>query len=276
MLEKHFGISQGVLLLYDGSRECFVPRAYTGLDTTTRHRMLIPRTFLEDNRVLTKPGASSREKAPFLRPFFSIRQWSAVQSLSWIPLYYRAYCYGLLLVWEAEGMGQQRFQRGLEKCIKGCSPRVFLSRVAPLMKLKSPDKPRIRDMKGNAQDLEELAAESYTLLCDCTECVALLQENGVESEPYQCKNDILEVISSMTGSAVSVLDLPGMQILLIYPDGFPAKPPLLLHQFSLALERFFKKEGFKLRLGETANAYSPGSLDKHEIFQNLYQDDRGE
>jgi hypothetical protein len=86
--------------LLDSSRQLFVPWCSTGLDTTTRHRLLLPPgANAAFNRAATgEVTAASADELQGFRAYFSSREFALIQSLVLVPFVHNLRLLGLLVI----------------------------------------------------------------------------------------------------------------------------------------------------------------------------------
>ena len=99
-MKEHLKLQAAALVLLDGSRQLFVPWCTTGLDTTTRHRLLLPPGA---NDPFNRAAAGQivlvdKEELQGFRELFSSREFALIQRLVLVPFVHLHRLLGLLLI----------------------------------------------------------------------------------------------------------------------------------------------------------------------------------
>lgn len=248
LLKKDLLIEKGAILLYESEQESFLPWGITGFDETTQHRLRIPGNLIQD---IIEKNLSSRffidtDGKNRLKPFFSIREFSMLDSLLVFPFFSEDALIALLLITESPICSETADTlKTLHDTIH--TAVVFLlvsSRVQRLKKLQG--KIAVEDnitIEHEVRNLAERADAHQKQLLLVLFSAGVLIEHIIgsisDAQPYRIKQDIRRILSSMVPDEGAVFRLKGDRFLLCFLAKTTPNPKLLVYQISLALRQFF-------------------------------------
>lgn len=235
------GLNKGALLLYDSERELYAPWAITGFDVTTTHKLRIPLFTVNDHFSPLTAFRGNREKAEFLRDYFSVREFDSIEELLVIPFHRNDSVIGLLLIAEARCSYDDQVDFLLSKLDVLSS---FMYESRELFYTKPAGTVYSHDQAYDETEalIEKTRREQNNLLViklDIQSIIEHLSSRLDRADSYRLRKDVLSLISSMVRGSGKVIHSTDSHAILLIETKSLTQGRLLLHQIYNRLNGFF-------------------------------------
>ena len=242
-LSDYFKFSKGVLLFLEQDLKLFQPIISSNIDITTSRHLRIPDNifninFNNYNQIIKVPD----KKIKFLKQYFSIREFSAMNSIILIPFYLRGILHTILLIIDP-----------LENIVSDLSEISLKSDkiVKNLIKSRKPfnyskDYIQIKPNKEPQSILQEYIDKN--VIKDITFLIiklniSLIRDKLVsllpDTDPFNITNDIIKSITKLISPTGILINISNEEYMLFYKIKTGKSIGLILHQINLAISSFF-------------------------------------
>jgi hypothetical protein len=233
LLKEHLRLQVAALLLLDAARQLFVPWCSTGLDTTTRHRLLLPPGLNAPfNQAAT--GEIALAAGPDLegfREFFSSRVFALIKRLVLVPFIYNHRLLGLLVVVRLALEPEQDPLSLLQQVAQQASP--LLRRLAGRVAEELPGESGL-PLPELVQTLFQTAKQkAHPLILMRLQLGSILRQATArypELEPFRLQEEISSLCQSVFRVIGQVRTLKARQLLVLVHGMKDADPELLRKQ----------------------------------------------
>ena len=244
LLKAHLRLQAAALLLQDSARQLFVPWCSTGLDTTTRHRLLLPPGLNEPfNRAASgEVTVVAEEEMQGFREFFSSREFALIRRLILVPFVYGQRLVGLLLIMFMASEPAGEMLSLLRQVAQQAAP--------PL--LRAAGRQGDDGLRDTGQPLPELVAgmlesakqHSHPLLLMRLKLSPLLRQVEArypELEPFRLQEELLTLCRDLFRVIGRVRSLKSNQLLVLVNGMKDADPELLLRELEAVIQASLKE-----------------------------------
>jgi hypothetical protein len=239
LLKAHLRLQEAALLLQDSARQLFVPWCSTGLDTTTRHRLLLPPGLNEpfnraaSGEVILVEGVELQG----FREFFSSREFALIRQLTLVPFVHGRRLVGLLLIVRMASQPAGEMLSLLRQVAQQAAPPLL--RVAGRLGdegLRDTEQPLSELVTGM---LESAKQHSHPLLLMRLKLGPLLRQVAArypELEPFRLQEELLILCRDLFRVIGRVRSLKSNQLLIVINGMKDADPELLQRELEAVIQ----------------------------------------
>ena len=243
LLCRDLVIKKGSLLIPDNEDITFVPASCLNMDiTTTRHlrieRIILETQFHHYNEIIS----SNDNRIKLFKQYFSIREFSALNSLMLVPFYMGGALSAILVIidpkketLEVAGEISLNSEKLINKLLNSRKPFFNLTKV------------KKKDININPvivlqNFIDNNISEEITILIVNIQITNL--KNAVikllpNTDSFEISNNIVSSIKSLIRNSGKLVEISSDQYVLFYKIKSGTTPGLVLHQINVAISSFF-------------------------------------
>ena len=239
--------------------DVYSPITSIGLDTTTQRRLRIPSQMINQNHRLID-GESitiSKEGLTFLEPFFSVREYAQIESLSIFPLIHARMIYAILICIN-RGQDAPVENSAIRKHISICQDTVYVEYFGRLSTLpRIPDEFYHSQLQAQIDNEVSLAvAQNSRLLCFSLKISLIVGDLTVFSSDInvlRIREDISRILHSFVIDGGFLSPGHGDTLLLCIRTRHITDPRFVLQHIETTLGDFFPNiQGIADTIGSSA------------------------
>lgn len=236
-------VKKGSLLIPDNEGKTFIPASYLNIDiTTTRHlrieRIILETQFHNYNEIIF----SDDSRLKLFKQYFSIREFSALNSLMLVPFYVGGTLSAILIVIDPE-------KETLE-----IARAISLNSEKLINKLLNFRKPFSSTVKAGKKEIDTNPVKALQEFIDnniSEDIIILIADMQIKklkdalikvlpnNDPFEISNNIVSSIKSLISNSGKLVELSADQYVLFYKIKSSTTPGLILHQINTAISSFF-------------------------------------
>ena len=240
---KYLGIKKGALLIPDKDINTFFPSSYLNTDmTTTRHlrieRVILETQFQDYNEVIY----NNDNRIKLFKQYFSIREFSAIDSIMLVPFYIGGILSALLLIIDPEN-DKVEVAREISLNSEKLINRLLLSRK-PFSTISVVEKNEIETNPVLILQnfIDNNISDNFNILI-VTMHIKQLKDAMIKLFPntdsFEISNNIVLSIKRLISNSGKLFELSSDKYILFYKIKSGTTPGLIIHQINVAISSFF-------------------------------------
>ena len=233
---------KAALLVPEQYNEILVPLSFSNIDVTTVRHLRIQYTIFSNEfnnycEILKK----NNKKIKFLKQYFSIREFSALNSVLLLPFYSRNSIKAVLLIIDPK-------DNVLKICknISSLSEKYILNMYKSIKPFTNISKPNEQDKAANPVLLLQGIINSiktnmsvFIITVDFESLKNAIIHYLPNIEPYEISNNIFKAISKLVNPDGKIYKTTSVKCLLFYKIKKGKSLDIMIHQLNLAISTFF-------------------------------------
>ena len=249
-LKKELGIEKGSLLLLDPEKKVYFPWAITGYDETTNHRLRIPYELLqsilttEEEPVFILSTLDNDTNQEKIKKYFSLREFSILERLLFLPLEINDEVFGLLIATSAKSFSSEdELLNLLKENQEKISNIIYQSRADHLFStsvssLKEKDE-AITTVSHLIATLPHTSTGLVLFVFDLNKIIKQILKNNEDADSLRIREDVLRILTPMISENGSIVTLDTLQLLIVIPKSRLRRNDLFAHQIASAIKGYF-------------------------------------
>jgi hypothetical protein len=233
LLKEHLRLKAAALLLHDAARQLFVPWCSTGLDTTTRHRLLLPPGF---NAPFNRAAAGEvtrvdGEELEGFRELFSSREFAQIRRIVLAPFVHGGRLLGLLLIARLASEPSGEILSLLQQLTQQASHLFRWVAGRPVEEAQQDSGLPLPELVATM--LQAAKQKAHPLILMRLELSALLRQATArypELEPFRLQEEVFALCRAMFRVIGQVRNLKPRRLLVLVNGMKDADPELLCRQ----------------------------------------------
>lgn len=243
LLCRDLVIKKGSLLIPDSENRIFIPTSYLNIDITTTRHLRIERITLETqfhhfNEIIS----SDDNRLKLFKQYFSIREFSALKSLMFVPFYIGGTLSAILVI-----VDPKKETVEIARTISLNSEKLIIKLLNFRKPFSNNDKTEKKDINSNPvkvlQDfIDNNISEDINIL------IANMQIKNIKdalikllpnTDSFEISKNVVSSIKSLISNSGKLVELSSGQYVLFYKIKSGTTPGLILHQINIAISSFF-------------------------------------
>ncbi len=243
LLCRDLFIKKGSLLIPDNEGKTFIPASYLNMDITTTRHLRIERIILETQfHYYNEIIFSDDSRLKLFKQYFSMREFSALNSLMLVPFYISGTLSAILVIIDPE-------KETLE-----VARAISLNSEKLINKLLNFRKPFSNIVKAEKKDIDinpVLVLQNFIDNNISEDIILLIADMQIKklknalikvlpnTDPFEISNNIVNSIKSLISNSGKLVERSSDQYVLFYKIKSGTTPGLILHQINIAISSFF-------------------------------------
>jgi len=244
LFSNFMGFNKAALLVSEEYNKLFIPASYINIDLTTVRHLRIPHTVFSDQFNSYYQNLNKTDKkVKIFKQYFSIREFSALNSFVLVPFYSNNLIKSVLLIIDPT-----------EDTLMLCK-EVSLNSEKYILKLYNSRKPftdisdiEQEDKSSNPGLLLQGVINSIKNNNSISLLIITLNFESLKNaiidylpnvEPYEISNDIIKAISKLVKPNGEIHKISSVKCLLFYKIKKGKSPDIMVHQLNVAISTFF-------------------------------------
>ena len=244
LLSNFMGFKKSALLILEEYHKLFIPASHIDIDITTVRHLRIPYTVFSDqfNSYYQNLNKSDK-KVKIFKQYFSIREFSALNSFVLVPFYSKNHIKSVLVIvdpTEDTLMLCKDVSLNSEKYIL----KLYKSRkpFTDILDIEQEDKSSnpgllLQGLINTIKNNNSLSLLIITLNFKSLKNAIIDYLPNVES--YEISNDIIKAISKLVKPNGEIQKINSVKCLLFYKIKRGKSPDIIVHQLNVAISTFF-------------------------------------
>ncbi len=244
LLCEYLSIEKGALLILDEKTSTFVPGNLLNLDITTSRHFRIESSFFNNqvnnfNRIILKENPLFKE----FKHYFSIREFSALASIMFVPFYLNGTLTSVLIIIDPEERSVKTAReisfgsaKIVKKLLKSRSP--FSNGSSTFTEPANKDPYSLLETFINSSNIDE-PKSLLIIKLNIKKLTEELQKSLPEADIFNIYNDVIQSISKLVSNSGELIKISEISYLVYYSLRKESTPGLIIHQINVAVSAFF-------------------------------------